>query len=180
MLNHIAQETRICAQEMHKAMKVIVKDRNLQRQYHNITGYYESIFSSKPMLGLGGRRYSESDYFGTFSFKDNKLWVRMQNRDLEKYPDSAYIDFNSPYPCIYFGSQYYRKHYQPVPIPAKQFEILKECVKDIIRYQDIYGCKGFMFRMNYLRVVMFVVFDQQDNPYHLSDGYGSVERFLYN
>lgn len=180
MLYNIASETRMCAKEMHKAMKAIMQNRETRRQYHTITGEIEGIFTSKPMLSLAGRRYSESDYFGTFSFKENKLWMRMQTSDSEKYPKGAYIDFNSPQPCIYFGSQYYRNHYQPVPINGKHFERLKELVKDIIRYQDIYGCKGFMFRMNYLQVVMFVVFDPNDNPYHLSDGYGSVERFFHN
>lgn len=179
MLNHITQETRMCAQAMYKAMKKGIT-RDVWIQFKNITGYETDMFILKPALSLVGRKYpiDETNYFGTFVFKDNKLWVRMTTRDMEKYPAMAYFDFNNPHPTLYLGSQYRRNHYQPIPFPAKQYEILKERVKDIIRYQDIYGCRGFMFRLNYLTIAMFIVFDPQGNPYHLSDGYSSVERFF--
>ncbi len=48
----------------------------------------------------------------------------------------------------------------------------KERVKDIIRYQDIYGGRGFMFRLNYMTISMFV-FDPQGNPYPLIRWYNS-------
>lgn len=179
MLNHITQETRMCAQAMYKAMKKGIT-RDVSIQHKNITGYQTDIFFLKPELSLVGRKYpiDETNYFGTFVFKDNKLWVRMTTRDMEKYPAMAYFDFNNPHPTLYLGSQYRRNHYQPIPFSAKQYEILKERVKDIIRYQDIYGCRGFMFRLNYLTIAMFIVFDPQGNPYHLSDGYSSLERFF--
>lgn len=179
MLNHITQETRMCAQAMYKAMKKGIT-RDVWIQFKNITGYETNMFILKPALSLVGRKYpiDETNYFGTFVFKDNKLWVRMTTRDMEKYPAMAYFDFNNPHPTLYLGSQYRRNHYQPIPFPAKQYEILKERVKDIIRYQDIYGCRGFMFRLNYLTIAMFIVFDPQGIPYHLSDGYSSLERFF--
>ena len=181
MLNHITQETRMCAQAMYKAMKKGIT-RDVSIQHRNITGYQTEIFFLKPELSLVGRKYANDDTnsFGTFVFKDNKLWVRTTRHDLEKYPEIAYFDFNNPQPVLYLGSQYRRNHYQPVLFPAKQYEILKERVKDIIRYQDIYGGRGFMFRLNYMTISMFVVFDPQGNPYLLSDGYNSLERFFNN
>lgn len=167
MKTEVTYDMRTCAELMFKSMRRVVRSRGFSSQHNLIYGKYPGIFDSKPIPSIFGRRYDTSDYFSTFSFKDNKLWVRLSMSDLEKYPEGAYIDFNGKEPVIYVQSQYRRSHYQPVPIPEKEFLYLAERVKDIVRIQELYGCKGFMFRMNYLRVVMFVVFDENNNPYHI-------------
>lgn len=179
MLTHIKQESRSCAKEMVKAMRKVC-DRNFYINHKNITGYAPDILFQKPELSLNGRKYYSRDthHFGTFVFKDNKLWVRVTGNDLEKYPEGAYIDFNFNQPAMFLSSQYRRKQYQPVPISEKQYNILRNKVQELIQYQELYGCQGFMFRVNYMTVTMFVVFDPQGNPYHLSDGLNSVERFF--
>lgn len=179
MINHIRQESRSCAKEMVKAMRKVC-DRNFYISHKNITGYVPDILFQKPELSLNGRKYYSRDthHFGTFVFKDNKLWVRVTSHDLEKYPEGAYIDFNFNQPAMFLSSQYRRKQYQPIPISEKQYNILRNKVQELIQYQELYGCQGFMFRVNYMTMTMFVVFDPQGNPYHLSDGLNSVERFF--
>lgn len=179
MINHIRQESRYCAKEMVKAMRKVC-DRNFYINHKNITGYVPDILFQKPELSLNGRKYYSRDthHFGTFVFKDNKLWVRVTSHDLEKYPEGAYIDFNFNQPAMFLSSQYRRKQYQPIPISEKQYNILRNKVQELIQYQELYGCQGFMFRVNYMTMTMFVVFDPQGNPYHLSDGLNSVERFF--
>lgn len=167
MKSEVTYDMRTCAELMDKAMRKVVKSRGFSSQHKLIYGRYEDIFSGKPIPSIFGRRYDTSDYFSTFSFENNKLWVRLSMFDMEKYPKGAYIDFNSKEPVIYIQSQYNRNHYQPVPIPEKEFLYLAERVKDVVRIQELYGCKGFMFRMNYKRLVMFVVFDHNGNPYHI-------------
>ena len=179
MINHIRQESRSCAKEMVKAMRKVC-DRNFYINHKNITGYVPDILFQKPELSLNGRKYYSRDthHFGTFVFKDNKLWVRVTSHDLEKYPEGAYIYFNFNQPAMFLSSQYRRKQYQPIPISEKQYNILRNKVQELIQYQELYACQGFMFRVNYMTVTMFVVFDPQGNPYHLSDGLNSVERFF--
>lgn len=179
MLTHIRQESRSCAKEMVKAMRKVC-DRNFYINHKNITGYVPDILFQKPELSLNGRKYYSRDthHFGTFVFKDNKLWVRVTSHDLEKYPEGSYIDFNFNQPAMFLSSQYRRKQYQPIPISEKQYNILRNKVQELIQYQELYGCQGFMFRVNYMTMTMFVVFDPQGNPYHLSDGLNSVERFF--
>lgn len=179
MITYIRQESRSCAKEMVKAMRKVCT-RDFYINFKNISGYDPDILYQKPEMALNGRKYYSGDTyrFGTFVFKDNKLWVRVSRRDLEKYPEGAYIDFNINQPVMFIGSQYRRNQYQPVPISEKQYNILKEKVQELIKLQDIYGCQGFMFRVNYMTVTMFVVFDPQGNPYHLSDGLNAVERFF--
>lgn len=167
MKSEVTYEMRTCAELMDKAMRKIVKVRGFSSQHNLIYGRYPDIFNGKPIASIFGRRYDTSDYFSTFSFENNKLWTRLSMFDMEKYPKGAYIDFNSKEPVIYIQSQYNRNHYQPIPIDEKQFLYLAERVKDVVRIQELYGCKGFMFRMNYKRVVMFVAFDANNNPYHV-------------
>lgn len=167
MKTEVTYDMRTCAELMDKSMRRIYRTKGFSSQFNLIYGKYPDIFSSKPIPSIFGRRYDTSDYFSTFSFENNKLWLRLSMSDLEKYPKGAYIDFNSNQPVIYVQSQYNRNHYQPVPIPEKEFLYLAERVKDVVRIQELYGCKGFMFRMNYKRLVMFVVFDQNGNPYHI-------------
>lgn len=180
MLTHIRKETRLCAQAMVKAMRKLGKSREFYLAHKNITGYTPDVLYQKPELSLIGRHYYERDthLFGTFVVKDDKLWIRMSTHDLQKYPEGAYIELSNEQPILYLSSQYRRRHYQPVLISEKEYNILRDRVKDIIRYQEMYGCSGFLFQVNYMTVTMFIVFDAQGNPYHLSDGYNSVERFF--
>lgn len=167
MKTEVTYNMRTCAELMFKSMRRVLKSRGFSSQFNIIYGDYPDIFNSTPAPSIFGRRYETSDYFSTFSFKNNRLWMRLSIFDSERDPGSAYIDFNSNQPVIYIQSQYKRSHYQPIPIPEKEFLYLAERVKDVIRIQELYGCKGFMFRMNYMRVVMFVVFDENGNPYHI-------------
>jgi len=180
MLNHIRKETRLCAQAMVKAMRRVGKKRVFYLAHKNTTGYAPDVLFQKPELSLIGRQYYSGDsyMFGTFVVKDDKLWIRTHTHDLQKYPEGAYIDLNSNQPIIYLSSQYRRRHYQPVLMPEKEYNILRDKVKEIARYQEMYGCSGFLFQVNYMTVTMFIVFDAQGNPYHLSDGYNSIERFF--
>ena len=180
MLMQTRPETRECMKAMVKSMYGVFRSRDVRRNYEMISGRKSGIYFYKPDIGLSGRRYHNSSQFTTFTFQDNKLMIRLHPNEMEKYPEGGYLDFNSYESVLYVSSKYKRSSYQKVAINPKYFNELRELVQRIIELQQLYGCKGFMFRTNYMIFNMFIVLDQQGNPVHISDGMGAVERWFSN